>query len=155
MATATKKSDIDPNFKKQLTKMRQLAEKESTDRVKGEQIKWMMPDKGEWDGDLTDLEGISKAFKRDKANEDFIKACNPSSPGVTGDGVATTTQIDVLSAMERAFRMRHTMSFPRAIAHMVARRGKGQAGKRGHGGSKGVFAMTQDYISGVLKQAGS
>lgn len=145
-----RKADIDPNFDKQLNNLQKLAKDEAEKRVKGNQVKWMLPEKGDWDGDLFNWDDmLKKGFNRDKANEDFVKATqDKQSPGVTGDLIITTTQIDYLAIMGRAFAARHTMSFNRAVALASGR-------KKGHGDpslglfKKGIF----EYVRALIKQS--
>ena len=149
-AKATKKSDIDPNFQDQVNQRKQDAAQEGEKRRRSQQVQVMMPKLGDWVGDLFDWDGVSKAFNRDQANDDFVKATSDArNPGVTGDLVATTLQVDYLSVMERAFRARHTMSFPRAIAQQSAR-------KEAHGEDRGAFSQSAlEFVRGVLKQSSS
>lgn len=148
-ARPQKKADIDPNFQKQVRKRKTDAQQEGQKRKQNEQVQVMMPELGDWSGDLFDWEGISKAFERKKANADYVKATSDAqNPGVTGDLVSTTTQIDYLAIMERAFRARHSSSFPRVVAHQIGR-------KAGHGGSQGVFNRgALEYVNGLIRQSG-
>lgn len=148
-----KKSDIDPNFQKQLEAQQKQGQDEGTNRAKGDQVQWNMPDPlGDWDGDLfgNGLEKLGRSFNRDKANEQYVEATSdPAKPGKVGDLVATTTQIDLLATMERAFRARHGSRFPRMVAQVLGVRAYG------HGGEKGVFAQSMiDYVQGLLKETG-
>lgn len=144
----TKKSDIDPNFEKQINSRQTDAQQEGEQRKSNEQVQWTKPDN--WSGDPFDWQGIQDTFQRDKANEDYEKSVSDAEdPGTSGDLVATTTQVDYLSVMGRAFQSRMSgHSFARAVAHQTAR-------KRGHGNVQGVFKRSAlQYVRGVLKQAG-
>ena len=148
-----KKSDVDPNFQLQLDNQRRQAQAEGEARAYGNPVKWNMPDPlYEWDGDLFDsgFDKLGKPFQRDKANADYEAATSdPKAPGMAGDLVVTTTQIDLLATMERAFRARHGSRFPRMVAQASGVR------RYGHGGEKGVFAKAMlDYVQGLLKQLG-
>ncbi len=145
---ATKKADIDPNFKDQISSRKEDAQKEGENRILGKQVEVMAPKLGDWDGDLFDYAGINTAFKRKKANEDFVKATSDAtSPGVTGDLIATTLQVDYLAIMGRAYLARHTMSFPRAVAHQSGR-------KIGQGTDKGSFGQSAlEFIRQIVKQS--
>ncbi len=145
-------SDVDKNFYRQLVALQRQA-KEHYDKGKNNQpAGWMMPDKGSsgWEGDLFDWETmIKKVFERDQANEQFKSAVrDPYRPGNTGDLVITTTQIDYLATMGRAFAMRHTMRWPRAMAHAIARR-------RAQGDQKlGLFQNgILEYVRGLVRHA--
>lgn len=142
------KATMDPNFDKRMRELKENAKQEYEERSQGNQVKLFRP-KG-WNGDLFDVEGLSTPFLRDKANQDFVEAVKDAqSPGTTGDLVATTTMIDELAMMEAAFRSRHTMRRPRAVAHMLAR-------KRGHGDDKGPFIqLGLEYVRGLLEQSRS
>ena len=73
---------------------------------------------------------IHDLFSQEQPNDELLKSVNASDPGNSGDLVLCNAQIDYLSMMERAFRARHTMTFPRCIAHHCARR-KGQGSDAG------------------------
>lgn len=148
MATPEKKSDVDPNFSRQCQAQQRQAQAEGDNRLSGEPVQWNMPERLGWSGDLFDLEGVSEAFNRDQANQDYEKATNDvNSPGMVGDLTATLTQIDLLATMERAFRARHGSRMPRMLAHLTAVR------KFGHGRENGVFTQSLlDYAQGILKQ---
>lgn len=138
---------MDPNFEKRLRDLQQAAKAEYEGQSSGAgTTHWFRPQ--EWTGDVFKLEALHEPFDRKKANEDYQKAVkDPEAPGTTGDVVATTTMIDYLAAMEAAFRVRHTMRRPRAMAHMLGR-------KRGHGSEKGpLIQCGVEYLRGVLKQS--
>ncbi len=148
-ANPTKKSDIDPNFEKQINARQDDAKQEERARKRNEQVHWMTPT--DWQGDPFDWNGMKAPFNRDKANSDYEAAVDdPKSPGNSGDLVATTTQIDYLACMERAFRARHTYGahqFCRPVAQSLGR-------KKGHGHAKGPFKQSVlQYVRDVLKQA--
>ena len=69
------------------------------------------------------------------------------NPGTSGDLAVTTVQIDLLAAMERAWRMRHTMRRPRTFCHAMGR-------KNGHGDDSGPLVQCQlEYVRGLTKQS--
>jgi hypothetical protein len=144
--TASAKVNMDPKFQDRLNDLRDHAKKESDDRKLGNQVKWFRPK--DWDGDLFQWQQIEDPFKRDQANNEGVDAIkSPKAPGVTGDVVAASTMIETLSLQERAFRVRHTMRRPRAVAHMLSR-------KKGHGDPKGAFQQNGiEYINQILKQS--
>lgn len=149
-ANPSKKSDIDPNFEKQVNARQQDAKDEEPKRRQNQQVLWFKPPG--WDGDPFNWEGMKIPFKRDKANEDYVTAVtDPKNPGNSGDLQATTTQIDYLAVMERAFRARHTYG-----AHQYCRGTAQQLGrKKGHGHPRGTFKqLVLEYVRGILKQAG-
>ncbi len=147
MATPKAKAGVDPNYERQCRKLKTHAKAEHAKRSTGEQTTHYRP--VGWNGDPFDYEGMSPPFNRDKANSDYEDAVkDPSAPGTTGDVVATTTMIDTLGAMERAFRVRQTLRRPRAMAHHLAR-------QRGHGDDLGPFTqLNLEYVRAILKQAG-
>lgn len=138
--------DVDPNLDKQIEALRISVASEAAGIMGGTQIFWTRPDLNGWNGDLADLEGISKPFDRSVSNQQFVAAtADPDNPGTTGDLVAATLQVDYLAVMERAFRVRHATTHIRAILHSAARR-------RGHGSQKGVFkTCVLEYIRRVVK----
>lgn len=151
-AVPSRKSDVDPNLYAQLMKLRQQAKEHYDQGKENKPAGWMMPDKtaGGWGGDPFDWETmIKKVFNRDESNRAFKLAVKtPVSPGTTGDLAITTTQIDYLAGMGRAFAMRHTMRWPRAMAHALARR-------RAQGDQKlGLFQNgILEYIRGLVRQS--
>lgn len=146
----TRKSDIDPNFHAQLKEQQTQAKKEYEKRNKAEQHLWLMPVKNEWSGDLFDWDPmIKKPFKRDVANDMYEAAVKDAlNPGVSGDLIITTTQIDYLAIMGRAFSARHTMRWPRAVAHSIGRRrAQGDPGL-------GLFMWgIYQYVKGLIEQS--
>lgn len=150
-----KKSDVDPNFQRQMESQQKQAQTEGEQRINAEQVQWNWPEKEDedfWDGDLFDkgYAKMGKPFNRDKANEDYEAATNdPKNPGKSGDLVVTTTQIDIMATMERAFRARHSSRFPRMMAHLTGTR------KYGHGHEQGIFTQSMlDYVQNLVKQVG-
>jgi hypothetical protein len=143
-----KMADMDPNFQKQITERQMEAQKEEEKRKTGDQVPWYKP--VGWGGNPFDYSAMEPPFNRDQANADFEKAVKDTkAPGRSGDLVATTTMIDYLSVMERAFKARHTYTFARAVAQQTAR-------KKGHGtAGKGLFSQgILKYVQGILKQTG-
>ena len=153
MAKPTAKADIDPVFDAQLHKLQELSKEEAETRLKGEQNAWIFPEVSpeggeEWTGDLFDWKGMSRMFSREKSNQTFIDATKDAeNSGVVGDLIVTLTQIEYLAIMERAFRARHTMRWPRALAHAMGR-------KSGHGHDRGVFITCGiEYVRGTIGQS--
>lgn len=143
-----RKSDVDPNFQKQVVNLQVLKAAEATARRTGQQVKHFMPVQNDWNGDLGNVDGIKSAFNRDQANAELAQVVSSAdSPGVSGDIVATTTQIDYLSCMERAFRARHHGGFARAVA-LSAGRSRGQGQETGT-----IVAAALDYVRGIHKQS--
>jgi hypothetical protein len=133
---AKAKAKVDnETFEPQIRELRKRAEAEAAAREENKQTQWLMPEKKDWDGDLFGIENLSEPFDRTAINEQFREATKDGeAPGVSGDLIVTTLQVDYLACMERAFRMRHTMRRPRAMAHMTARR-------KGDGTEFGVLAQ--------------
>jgi hypothetical protein len=137
---------MDPVFELRLRELQQQAAVEGLARAMGEQAEWMRP--SDWTGSVFAYEAMATPFSRQVSNIYFVSAVsNPSAPGTTGDLIAATTMVDFLACMERAFRQRHTMTRPRAVAHAMGR-------KLGHGNDQGpLVTNTVEYIRAVLKQA--
>ncbi len=130
---AKSKADVDPNFEKQLRRLKEDARANGDALAAGGQTRWARP--VGFDGDVFDYDGMHTAFTRDKANQDFVAAvANPDSPGVSGDLVTTTTQIDYLACLERAYRMRHAGGMPRLLLH-------GAGAMKGAGSDQGVYTL--------------
>jgi hypothetical protein len=151
MAKAEAKATaLDTNFEKLLRQLRDQAKEEATNRQQGQAAKWMGPavEEDGWDGGLLDCEGLSDGFSREEANEQFTEAVKDSeSPGVTGDLVVTSLQVDQVAIAERAFRARHCGRRPRMMLHMLAR-------KKGHGDNQGTISQAMiEYVRGTQKQA--
>src|SRR5262245_1755874 len=143
------RADVDPNFESQLRHLAESAKADAEAVKAGGQPKWDMPLLYEWSGELTGWEGRAQPFDRSKANQWFVDAvADNNKSGTVGDLAVTTTQIDYLACMERAFRMRHAMPRNRCLAHAAARRG-------GHGDPDfGVFAVCGiEYVRRLVKVA--
>ena len=148
---ATMKSNLDPLFTKQVQKLAERAQ-EQKERVKGVQVKWMMPEKEDWSGDMFQLQSMEGMFgkagrghgeKLADMAEDVLSDGN--KPGMAGDIIAISTQADYMAMMERAFRCRHTMRRPRAWTHAAGRH-------KGQGKPQGAFKQgAMEYVSGILK----
>jgi len=138
------KVQVDANFEGQVKKLIE-ANKKIADNLKLNQAAgWMMPDMKDWDGDLFNNTGISGAFDRKDLNDACVSAIeNASSPGVVGDIISGAAQVEYLAIFERAFRARHTMRRPRALAHAISRHA-------GHGHPAGVIGQTVlEYVRGL------
>jgi len=146
--TPSSVANMDPNFEGQLRTLRTQAQQEAQSRQQGQPTPWMMPERKAWSGDLFDSAGMHSPFDRTQANQDFVKAVSDATkPGVVGDLIATTTQVDYLATMERAFRMRHTMRRPRAVLLAAGR-------KTGHGDPQGTLTQCGvEYLRGILKES--
>jgi hypothetical protein len=144
--TPASKVDVDPNFERQLRKIKDDARAASEALRSGGQVKWMRPH--DWEGDPTDYESIHEALNRDRANEQFVDAVKDAqAPGVVGDTISATLMIDYLATMERAFKNRATMSHCRRIAHVAGR-------KKGHGSDTGPLVQSSlEYLRRVVRKA--
>lgn len=146
MAEPQAKVDMDPVYETRLRELQQHAAAELAARGVGGQVKWDRPDG--WTAGPFAVQAIEVPFSRAVSNEAAVAAiADPKNPGVTGDLVAAATMIETLACMERAFRSRHTMRRPRAVAQMLSRR-------KGHGDPTGVFGRNGvEYVRQILKQA--
>jgi hypothetical protein len=140
------KSDVDPNFEKQLRQLKEDSKANGDAVQQNEQVGWFRPDG--WNGDVFDYDGMHEPFDRKKANADFVAAIsNPDAPGTSGDLIATTTQIDYLACLERAFRVRHAMPVPRLLLHAAGT-------MKGNGTDKGVFMLCGvEYVRRLVSEA--
>lgn len=79
---------------------------------------------------------------------DLNNFSNPANLLTSKAGVrmAVKAQADYLSAMERAFRLRHT-GYIRAVAHSTAR-------NLGHSNSVGPFGRVINYMSDLMSSGG-
>lgn len=143
---AAAKADMDPNYELRLRELRDHAAAELPARSQGNQVPWNRP--GPLTTSVFAVQALETPFQRTTSNDACVAAISdPKNPGVTGDVVATTLMIETLACMERAFRMRHTMRRPRAMAHALSR-------LKGHGDPNGAFGRNGvEYIRQVLKQA--
>ncbi len=147
-ATASAVADVDPVFQKQLKSLQAQASAEASARLIGSQTQWMMPEKYDWKGSLTDIEGIASPFSRQYSNDKFVDAIkDPKKPGTVGDLIVTTTQIDYLATMERAFRVRHGSGRVRAILQANARK----TGQGKDGGS--IIQCPLEHVRAIVKQS--
>lgn len=120
---SSQKSSIAPILNELIDELATQAEKEKDDRKQNKQCQWQMPPKKDWSGNLFKWEELDKPFDSEKPNEELVDSIKDSeNPGNVGDLINTNTQIEYLAMMERAFRARHTMTFPRGVAHCSARR---------------------------------
>lgn len=144
--TPTSVATMDPNFEQRFRELKTHAQKQGQAIQSTQQRKNFRPKT--WSGDPFDYEAMSVPFKRDKANQDLVKAISDATaPGTTGDVVVTTTMLDQLAGMERAFRVRHTLRRCRATAHNVGR-------MIGHGDDKGpIIQLSVEYVRALLRQA--
>ena len=146
LPTPTSVANMDPVFENRLQDAQAAAAAEFTARNIGGQVQWNRP--ADWAGDTFDYAKMHASFDRSAANSDCLSAISDAEiPGVTGDVVASTAQIDELSIMERALKARYTLRRCRATAHMLGR-------KRGQGDDRGPYIqLGVEYIRNVLKQA--
>jgi hypothetical protein len=139
------RAHIDPAFEAILEDIQEQAAAEVSGRSVGDQVLWARP--AAWDGNVYDLSAFSAPFARDASNADYVSAVeDPDNPGVTGDLVVSTIQIDFLATQERAYRNRHTMRRPRAVAHVLAR-------LQGHASPVGPIGGMLDYVRVLLQRA--
>lgn len=143
---------IDQNLQALLLHLRDLKEANAEARSRGGQVTHLRPTVEHWDGDLASKTGwinLHKAFNTDMAETALIDAHTADDPGNSGDDIALTLQLDYAAQMERAYRARATMPFPRMLAHVTGR-------ERGHANQRGVLAYgLLRYVDSILKQAGS
>lgn len=153
--TASAKADLDNTLSQQIKSLEQQANAEQQAELTGSQTQWMMPvlkpagipSSQGWSGDLFDYKGMAEPFDRSQSNQALINALDASSPGTSGDLIITTLQVDWLACAERAFRARHTMRRPRAVAHAMGR-------KAGHGSDTGPLNQcVLQYINGLVSES--
>lgn len=142
------KADLDPNFEKRFRDLKTHAAAAAVAGGTGGQVLWFRP--AGWNGDPADIEGLSVPFSREKANEAAVAAVKDvSAPGTTADTAVTTLMIDTLACMERAFRVRHTLRRPRAMAQAIGR-------QRGHGSDTGPLVQCGiEFARGIVNQGKS
>jgi hypothetical protein len=103
---------------------------------------WMIPPKGDWDGDPLKIKDLKEPFNRDKPNEDYVEELH-SDDGATGVCQGKKVQIDYMGMMERAFRARNTTPI-RSMMHAAGRR-------RAHGSKDGTHVgVVQQYVQDLL-----
>jgi hypothetical protein len=114
-------------IQKLLQKLKNTSEEVSQSLLsEGYQRPWEDPPG--WEGDIFNLEGITAAYDRQEANENYQDALKSQRP--MGEAMAARIDMDYLAAHERAFRLMQ-MSPVRATVHAASRR-------RGHGHAAGV-----------------
>lgn len=140
------KSDMDPNYEKQFRALKLHAAAKASAIQSGGQVPHFKP--FGWNGDPTDIEGLSVPFDRAVANQGLVDAiADHLNPGTTGDVVACSVMINELSVMERAFRTRQTLRRCRGAAHTAGR-------LAGHGTDTGPYTqLGVEYVRSILKQA--
>lgn len=128
MPAATSKVDVDPVFERMLEMLRSVAEQNAKAITQGLAPAWHIP--VGWPGNLDDWEAMAKAFDRAKLNELTAQAqSDAKNPGVAGDIILGTLQIDYLACAARAFHARYAPK-PRRLM-MAAARLKGQGEQEG------------------------
>lgn len=142
---------VDLNFQALMDRM-QLQSADIASYLQGfaQQRKWMMPpisdddsDDG-WDGDLSNIEGIAKAFDRTEAGGAYKGTLHG---GTSGTCSAHNMEVAYMSMMERSFRARHKTPC-RSIAHAAGRR-------RGHGDPGGIHkGQILQFIQDLLVSGG-
>lgn len=146
--TVRARSEVDPVFETQIRALRASCDRLARAILEGGRSRWMLPDLLGWSGDLTDLEGMAKPFSREAANRQFVDAiADPANPGTTADLIATTTQIDYLACLERAFRNRYATPRNRAMLHAAGR----LAGQAHESGVLTVCCL--EYVRRLVRQA--
>lgn len=143
------KAQVCVNFERRVRDLKEAARLGYEARRTGSGApRWFRP--SGWDGNLFDFEAMAVPFSRADANAQFVEAVGDSeAPGTSGDIVVTTTQIDYLACLERAFRVRHGLRRSRAVAHLLAR-------LKAHGDDRGPLVQCAlEYIRNVLKQTKS
>jgi len=139
---------IDPNLSKVLVRLAQLKKQAATARRQNKPVKWLRPEIGSIDVDVTTQEGlknIHKLFNSDKAEDALIKAATAGSIGNSSDLIVLPSQIDYMQQLERAYRARF-QTFPRAVAHLAGR-------ELGHGSDNGVIAgLPIRYFTELIAQ---
>jgi len=143
---ASKKSGMDPKLQQLIEEIVKQAKDEAKERKQNKQVKWRMPPKAGWDGDIFKWQQMDKPFDSKKSNDDLKKTVkSPDNPGNVGDLVNTMTQLEYLAMAERGFRARHSMTFTRGIAHATAR-------QNGFSKDKGPFKMSVlKYLEDIQK----
>jgi hypothetical protein len=146
VAEAQSKAQPDPVLGQRVADLMAHASQEAEARQQGQQVLWFRP-AGPAVA-LTDYEAMTAPFDSKASSDAYAQATGDArTPGSTGDLAATTLAIDYLAILERAYRQRHTMTRPRAMAHMLGR-------KLGHGNSRGPLATgVLTYLEGILREA--
>lgn len=139
-------ADMDPVYEKLFRAIQKHAAANGVADSQGGRAAYFRPPG--WAGDPHDYAALAEAFSRDKANQHLVDAIKDHlHPGTTGDVVACSIMINMLSVMGRAFAVRHTMRRCRAAAHAAGR-------KIGHGSDKGVpVQLGIEYVRAVLRRA--
>jgi hypothetical protein len=133
MADPVANAQIRDVFNKQLDALKAYCERIEESMENQEPTLFFSPEKFDWDGDLTNIEGMSKAFDRSEIHDDFRDTINEDDKGVVADLELEVTQGDFIARMERAYRQRHHTSL-RDRMHAAAR-------ARGHHHDNGVLTV--------------
>jgi hypothetical protein len=113
MAEGRSKAKIVKSVQDQVTKLSEQNKKCSeASKDYGIGRVWMLGPVGQdgWDGDVTDLTSMRKAFDKSEIVDCFNEVMDDKNPGTVSDKIAMKFQSDYLAAMERAFRTRHAGS---------------------------------------------
>lgn len=141
----TGKAVVRSRFTAQIAALKKTAENWGKADKLTEQRKWTQLDRNDWDGNLFDIEGMSKPFDRTEIAQDAKDSVKAGDdPGNVGDLILTSLQGDFLAAMERAYRARNATSV-RLRAQTAGRRA-------GHGHEAGALvAGIQAYVE-IIEQ---
>lgn len=147
--TPQARADIDPIFEKQLRALAGACQRFAAFYLAGGVPQWILPDTiGGWSGDLTDHDGMAQAFNHTQSDQWYIDATSdPKNPGTTGDLIVTTTQIDELAIMRRAFLARHAYDRRRCLTLAAGR-------MEGIGHVNGVLIQCGiEYVNRLVKMS--
>jgi hypothetical protein len=138
-------AEVRDNFSGFVDSLKTAAETAASSVLDGGQYEWPKPN--DWNGDVTDLEGMSEPFDREEHSEDVRSAIkDATSPGTLGDLQVSTLQGDYLAIAEQMLRMRNCSPI-RAAVHAAARR-------KGHASDSGpIVRGMKGYIENILRVA--
>lgn len=138
-------AEIDQRLSKQVEELEKQSKRIADLSIEGtetEEETWLLGDKGEWDGDIFEIEKMGKAFDRKELNDKFTKTIDKSSNKSTGEKLAQRLTGDLLMAMERAFRLRHASQVRCSLF---------AAGRSDGHGDGGLTKITVSYVQDLDK----
>lgn len=143
------KVQIDPNLEARIRELREGCTSVSEGLHGAAAGDWMRAKTG-WSRDLDDCVELGKPYDRTAINEQLQEALRSGEDsGTTGDAVAGSLQIEMLSQLERATRSRHCCDLPRMMALHAGR-------AEAHGTETGVLGKgVVDFLRLLLREGAS
>jgi tetrahydrodipicolinate N-succinyltransferase len=115
----------DFHFETVLRDLQKLAQ-EQIHLTLNKSVPWFRPSTEDWDGNLNNQDKFTALFSRVKLDTQLLESFKEKEGNLkTGDMIAALKMLDTLSALERAYRMRHSSKIRRHGAYLSRQKGHG------------------------------